>query len=264
MADSDERTPSEQWLLPAMKPPHAGMRLEDVDPLIELTPVSAASAAYQLAKSLQPDDRLRLIAQLWASLPADHWAAPTETELKELERRLADGDAEALAIVPWKIMRQIAASRPDPAIVLPKIYSAPRRFDLATIFVVMSAYSILFAAMSGLQFPPQASLMVGGFITIVGIGQAVLFGGRKPRLASVVTGLAAFLVGLLVSLFEPRMYARPLILIVMSAWLIVGAAAGYVAGVLVGGVFLVADLLRKAYDRSKKHDQADESEAEAV
>jgi putative addiction module component (TIGR02574 family) len=241
------------------------MRLEDIDPLIELTPVSAASAAYQLARSLQPDDRLRLIAQLWASLPADHWAAPTETELKELQRRLDDGDAEALAIVPWKIMRQIAASRPDPAVVLPKIYSAPRRFDLATIFVVMSAYSILFAAMSGLQFPPQASLMVGGFITIVGIGQAILFGGRKPRLASIVIGVAAFVVAILVSsIYEPRMYARPLILIVMSAWLIVGAAAGYVAGVLVGGVFLVADLLRKAYDRSKKHDQADESEAEAV
>ena len=42
--------------------------------------------ALEAAGALEPNDRLRLIARLWASLPADHWAAPTPYELHEFER----------------------------------------------------------------------------------------------------------------------------------------------------------------------------------
>jgi putative addiction module component (TIGR02574 family) len=224
---------------------------------------SRVDPVLQLAASLEPEERLRLIAQLWASLPADHWAAPSEDELQELERRLNDADPDGLAIVPWSITRRMAANRPLPIVVPSRIYSAPRRFDLATIFAVMSAYSLLFALMSSYHFPPLASSLVGGYVTIVGIGQALLFGGRKPRQASIVTGAATLFLGAL-PFYEPRLYASPLILLGMAMCLTVGAVLGYLAGTLVGGVFLVADGLRKIFARLTNRRPAEAPEAEAI
>ena len=56
------------------------------------------------AKSLEPADRLRLIARLWASLPSDHWAAPTSAERDRLRRHLTQVDVDLLDEVPWKIV----------------------------------------------------------------------------------------------------------------------------------------------------------------
>jgi hypothetical protein len=118
------------------------------------------------------------------------------------------------------------------------------------IFVVTFAYSILFAVMSWLSFPPVASLIIGGFIMVVGIGQALLFGGLKPRSASVVTGSCAYMLGTIaVWLSDPRMYRGELMIIVISWSAVGGAMMGYLAGVLVGGVFLVADAVRRRFGR---------------
>jgi putative addiction module component (TIGR02574 family) len=214
-------------------------------------PMSELDDAFNAAESLEPDDRLRLIARLWASLPAEHWAAPGEEELRQIERQLNDFDTDRLAEVPWKIVRQIASERWH-SLPPPKLYSAPRRFDLATIFVVTAAYAIILSSLRGLGSPPLVVFYIAGFITLVGIGQAVLFGGTKPRLASVLTGIVAYFVGMVTAPLVGHFDIGGAVEQVAVALLFaapVGAPLGYVAGVIVGGVFLVADAIRQMHTR---------------
>jgi putative addiction module component (TIGR02574 family) len=201
--------------------------------------------------SLEPDERLRLIAQLWLSLPPDHWAAPTHKERAEIERRLKERDFDAVGDVSWRIADRMNARFGPPC---PTVYSAPRRFDLATIFVVTSAYAILFGGFSALGAWPIVSVVIGGFITIVGIGQAVLFGGKKPRSASMLVGVilhAIIWIGAWIA--YPRIYSATLVLFVTGYVVIGGVILGYCAGALVGSVFLVADILRRRYRWTSSH-----------
>jgi hypothetical protein len=140
-------------------------------------------------------------------------------------------------------LKSSAGSLPAPRY---KVYSAPRRFDLATIFVVTAAFSVLFASMSALRLPPLFSAGVAGFISLVGSSQALLFRGQRPRTASLIVGaVACSLLNLAAWMGSGfRAYAT------FQLWLggiysiIGGAFLGYVAGAFVGGVFLVADVLR--------------------
>src|SRR5262249_26485806 len=153
-------------------------------------------------------------------------------------------DARCVDQFPWPAITQLMAGRKEQ---LPqKIYSAPRRFDLATIFVVTLAYSLLLGAMSAVSFPPMASLIIAGFVSLVGIGQAVLFGGARPRTASVLVGIVLYVcIMLAVWIFDgQRMYSTTFLLVMTSYSLVGGAILGYLAGVLVGGVFLVAEKIR--------------------
>jgi putative addiction module component (TIGR02574 family) len=211
--------------------------------------MSELDDAFQEAESLGPDDRLRLIARLWESLPEEHWAAPSAMKLAELRRRLNDLDGERFVDVPWKIVRQMAGNQP--AARRARLYSAPRRFDLATIFVVTLAYSLLFAFMSAMQFPPGASLVVGGFITLVGAGQALLFGGNRPRTASIMTGAGLALVASVAFwvFVAPDFMRQQYFALMTLSYVFHGAILGYVAGVMVGGVFLVADAVRRKFGR---------------
>ena len=112
---------------------------------------------FRDAQSLEPADRLRLIARLWASMPPDHWAAPTAKERAEIERRL-DGPAfDALGDASWRIAERVRANRGPTT--RPTVYSAPRRFDLATIFVVTSAYAMLFGGLCALGAWPIVSVV---------------------------------------------------------------------------------------------------------
>jgi hypothetical protein len=213
------------------------------------------------AEPLSPDDRLRLIAWIWLSLPPDHWAAPTDGERADLERKLADGDLRAIGRLPWSIVEHtdVEPVKRSPT----KLYSAPRRFDLATIFAVTTAYSLLFAALSGLNFPPMASFCIAGFITGVGIGQAMLFGGKRPRRASVLVGAALYLFGALALIYRfEQSFSGGMIFLAVLNSLVMGSIMGYVAGVLVGGVFLVADILRQRFGRTAESERSDEAVVE--
>jgi hypothetical protein len=50
----------------------------------------------------------------------------------------------------------------------------------------------------------------------------------------------------------PRMYAAPFLLFAATYSIIGGAILGYLAGTFVGGVFLVADKLRKRISRTRE------------
>jgi len=210
--------------------------------------------AFTAAETLEPDDRLRLIARLWASLPEEYWAAPSARDRPDVLAMLLDDDTDRMATLPRKIAQQVMGIPPAP---LPaKIYSAPRRFDLATIFVVTFAYSLLFASMNMFSFPPTVSLIVGVFITLVGAGQALLFGGRNPRVASVITGaIACVPLTLATIMMTPRGFRSDEMFVSVPLSVIFGAGFGYVAGVLVGGVFLFADAIRKWFVRRAEASQ---------
>src|SRR3954462_162592 len=159
------------------------------------TPSVSLVKSLELASSLSPEDRLRLISGVWASLPPWHSAAPTSTQLSDLQREFEEYDAGRTDKFGWdSVLRLIAAGCPKEA---PKIYSAPRRFDLSTIFVVTLAYSMLFGVMNAASFPPGVSAVVAGFISLVAIGQAFLFGGRQPRTASVLVGTLIYVLTML-------------------------------------------------------------------
>lgn len=197
-------------------------------------PHSNVDDLIEAAEQLDPDDQLRLIATLWASLRRSQGAALDESN--------APASLDRLAGVP---------DAPK------KVYSAPRRFDLATIFVVTFAYSLLFGAMKALSFPTMVSVSIAGFISIVGIGQALLFGGRQPRTASLVVGALVYAVSMAAAwlISGPRIYSAGMILLASSYSIVGGAILGYLAGTFVGGVFLIADKLRKRMSRSRSNDE---------
>ena len=131
-------------------------------------------------------------------------------------------------------------------------YGVPRTFDLATLFAMSMGYALLFGAMRSLEFPQSTCILVAAFITWVGIAQAVLFGGKLPRESSIVAGVAFFVayggVRFILTVAQLDNY-RPTHLIISIISSIFGVIPGYLAGVLVAGVFLVADRIRAAQRR---------------
>jgi hypothetical protein len=142
-------------------------------------------------------------------------------------------------------MRSVTPSDP---MVRRTIYAAPRRFDLATILVVTLAYAALFAVMRLLRWPLPMFGVVALFVTLVGVGQAVLLKGRAPRLASAVVGSVFFVMApaildvlsgtgqsLSATIDSLVLYVcGPAICVAVS-----GAIVGYCTGAMIGGVFLV-------------------------
>ena len=132
-----------------------------------------------------------------------------------------------------------------------QVYSTPRRFDIALVLVVTVAYALLLSLMRVLKFEPLFMVAITSFFTIVGLGQAVLFRGKKPRLASVVAGavgaggicVASYWAdgGRLDGLFYVFFF------ITMICYVPWGALLGYVVGTMIGGVFLIAEALRRKF-----------------
>lgn len=134
----------------------------------------------------------------------------------------------------------------DRASVRRKVYSAPRRFDLATIFVVIIFYSCLLGLFVGFGVPDEITLSILGFLTVIAVAQPVMFGGRKPRLASVVVGgLAWPVLFILTTFMSGRMVPTSAVLFGGLCSIPIGLMFGYLGGATVGGVFLIADLVRR-------------------
>jgi hypothetical protein len=197
---------------------------------------------------------------------AGHWAEPNVDQLAEIERRLGDGNATRIQESPWEAVlnlllpptsnfrlltsapQSLQPSQSPP----PKLYAATRRFDLATIFVAMAGYSLFFGLMALLEVEPFWKLYFGALIAIVGLGQAMLERVIDPRRASIYVGAAAHTVlSLLIWRFAPKLFLfDSFFFVAIINGFIGGAAMGYMAGALVGGVFLIADALRGKFSRT--------------
>ncbi|HUY92998.1 MAG TPA: addiction module protein [Pirellulales bacterium] len=61
---------------------------------------------------LSPQQRLELISLLWDSLPADVPITVPDSQLRELERRIAAADADPGAAEPWEEVRARLSKKP--------------------------------------------------------------------------------------------------------------------------------------------------------
>ena len=121
------------------------------------------------------------------------------------------------------------------------VYGVPRRFDLATLLVISLAFAGLFALLHLFGAPSVVTAVVLTFIVVVGLAQAVLFGGRAPRRSSLIAGM---LLG--PALIGSEAYFRQYTFTVEDVLIasIVYVPFGYMSGAVIGGVFRVSDRLR--------------------
>jgi len=131
-----------------------------------------------------------------------------------------------------------------------RVFSAPRKFDLSTVIVVTTVYAVGFAALRAVGFPAVGVFVLAAFFTSVALGQAVLFGAKHPRMASTVVGSAfvaiAVTIGTLADPDAVTIQEDPSILFIAAFW---GVLFGYVGGVLVGSVFMVAHGVRVIFSK---------------
>jgi hypothetical protein len=223
---------------------------------------------HRMALPLDPDERLRLVARLWKSLPADHRAALLTLQMEDARDPL---DAtEHFAVSPpiepfWPKVRERLFDRSHAS----GLYSAPRRFDLATIFVVTAAYSLLLGSLTALDrltgpnAAPLVKIAIGGLVAIIAATQAMFLHVANPRGVSIVTGAVAYtLMSWIIWLSDPYFFIwNSFIFVTFINGIIGGGILGYLLGTLVGGVFLVADVLRGKFEgRSKSDDSSARAE----
>jgi hypothetical protein len=136
-------------------------------------------------------------------------------------------------------------------------YGAPRVFDLFTLMAITLAFALMFAFLRLLE-PilminiSGVSIYLGTFVTGIAIFQLALWGGKRPRLASLVGG--PFLVLVMTWWGEVWRNSVNAFDLTGQTWqmygvsaLIFGIPGGYIGGAMVAGVFLIADLLRTKF-----------------
>jgi hypothetical protein len=135
-------------------------------------------------------------------------------------------------------------SSPEP-VLTPDIFSVSRRFDIATVLVAMFGYAVLFAGLRLIPgFPPAAMGLIGAFFAVIAVGQAVAIRWNSPRAASIIAG-AVFWLAIVIIASAAYLDGCAACGLLMGA-LIFGPITGYLAGTLVGGVFLISHHLREA------------------
>jgi putative addiction module component (TIGR02574 family) len=70
------------------------------------------SSALSAANELSVDDRIRLVEAVWDGIAAEQpQPILTDTQRKELDRRLAEADASPDDVVPWEQVKAAALAR---------------------------------------------------------------------------------------------------------------------------------------------------------
>lgn len=115
-----------------------------------------------------------------------------------------------------------------------------RQFGIGHLFIIMTMYALLFSALQTLGCPPAAVVLYTLFLTAVGLGQALLYKGRRPLRASMIMG-ACFSVGVGVVCMIFGLASGP--------WFfapdpVEGAIAGLIYGRIISWLFVVIDGLR--------------------
>jgi hypothetical protein len=124
----------------------------------------------------------------------------------------------------------------------------PRRFSIGTMMILVTAFAVLFAVLKTVGAPPAFFIVVTIFVGGIAACQSLLFKGKKPRLASVVGGMAMVgLFSLIVEgirlffygrFFGPSNIVSYLLTTVMLA-VVLGGPLGYIVGCFIASIFLV-------------------------
>ncbi len=239
---------------PHAVPPDECLTTAKEGPQGEATP--AVDDLHRLAMPLAPDEKLRLVARLWKSLPQEHRAALLTLQLED---QRDDGQTFGVARPPQidSLWPKIYTVLFDPTNVS-ELYSAPRRFDLATIFVVTAAYSLLLGGLSALDALPIIKVIISVMVAIVATTQALFLPVANPRGVSIVTGAVAYTIISFIIWFSIRgVFPNSFFFVTFINGIVGGSILGYLVGTVVGGVFLVADKVRTRYEGKKESDAAE-------
>ena len=135
------------------------------------------------------------------------------------------------------------------------IYQVPRRFDLATMFVVTFAFASFLGVLNAFEVPIIVQVYLVGLLSAVGFVQ-IFVPARYVRWASVMCGWVVYMTASISQISQQR---RPVSTEEMTGllcgMLIGGSLLGYIAGVVDAGVFLVADYVRKGAIRALGRDR---------
>jgi hypothetical protein len=117
----------------------------------------------------------------------------------------------------------------------------PRRFGIGTIMVITTFFALVFGLLKVLQVPPLVFVLVSGFILTVAACQALLFGGKNPRKASFIAGMAMYALAAAFTAFAGTGVRFPIEELLCGAFgaVVVGGPLGYAAGCLIAAIFLV-------------------------
>lgn len=227
-------------------------------PQRELTAAESLDVLRQDALELNADDRLRLVVQLWKSLPVEHRSALLTLQMEDAARRANQPLPQSKAVLRKPSGPTLMDKLFDPSHTS-DLYTAPRRFDLATIFVVTAAYSLVLGGLTAMGWPPVFKVIVSLFAAAIAVAQALFKTRANPRSVSIVTGVA---VGTLFTWIgyaagAHRVLPIPLPVATILLGLVVGSISGYLIGTCVGGVFLVADMVRGKFERREVNDGGD-------
>jgi hypothetical protein len=76
----------------------------------------------------------------------------------------------------------------------------PRQYGVGTLLLITAMYALLFGALKSLRSPPAAFAIVGVFPACIGLAQMLLFGGKRPREASIIAGSVFFVLASIIPL----------------------------------------------------------------
>lgn len=141
-------------------------------------------------------------------------------------------------------IQEAADEAPPPARPNDETVGVPRRFSMGAMMVMMALYAVVFAVMRSLDAHPAIFAVVTVFFIGVTLGQMFLFGGNKPRRASMVVGgfllPAEVFVAYLVTYWGDSSRTNDAEMLCSSCGsAFLGVFCGYLAGTLVAGVFLL-------------------------
>ncbi len=135
----------------------------------------------------------------------------------------------------------------------------PRRFGMGILLVIMTMYAVLFAVLKALGTPPLGFVLIAGFFTVVGLGQMILFKGKRPRRASVLVGgcfLPCLYLGVVI--YQRWRPHPPDLIGGLIGGIIQGCLLGYLAGLLIAAVFLFIDKVKHVRDKLRHRDASAE------
>ncbi|HEX6963617.1 MAG TPA: hypothetical protein VF175_17245 [Lacipirellula sp.] len=135
---------------------------------------------------------------------------------------------------------------------------------MATVLVAMLGYAVLFAGMLLLDAGPGFMGVLASFFAFIAVAQAIAIRWNNPREASILGGALFWAAWMVWSLSR---FWWGLDVCSLGAGAFCGAALGmifgYMAGALVGGVFLVSHYLRQSQLLHRRTSQSEASKADS-
>ena len=141
----------------------------------------------------------------------------------------------------------------------------PRRYTLRTILAVTTGLAVLLTFLKWLNVYPVVIACLVGYLVLVGLGQALLFHGKRPRLASIVVGAViviclfvvvaalsgqfSFALSAMAGGYGSAIGTLLSVCFIIFLWALLGALLGYAGGGIVAGVFLIMDYVEKILGR---------------